>query len=224
MNLQSSSTPQMSAWIVSPDPHQRHELEDRLAAATGVDTTVRSARWDAGLDPILNRQPPALLFLDWEIVREQGIGLVARLKRTAETVALILIGGEEDPTGVFRTVCAGASGYVSRHPSDDELRQCLQEASNSNPPITPRIARLALSLIAPASGPAAPDYGLSCRELDVMGLMVQGLAKKEIAARLGLSVHTADHHLRSIYAKLHVHTRGGAVAKAVSEHLFRSAQ
>ena len=49
--------------------------------------------------------------------------------------------------------------------------------------------------------------------------MIQGLVKKEIADRMHLSYHTVDNHLRSIYTKLQVHTRSGAVAKALSEHL-----
>jgi DNA-binding CsgD family transcriptional regulator len=71
---------------------------------------------------------------------------------------------------------------------------------------------------------AAPgqDYGLTDRERQVLELMVQGLVKKEIALRMSLSYHTVDNHLRSIYSKLQVHTRGGAVAKAVSEKLVQS--
>jgi DNA-binding CsgD family transcriptional regulator len=49
--------------------------------------------------------------------------------------------------------------------------------------------------------------------------MVEGLAMKEIAGRLGVSYHTVDSHVRNVYEKLHVHTRGGAVAKALRERL-----
>jgi DNA-binding CsgD family transcriptional regulator len=58
------------------------------------------------------------------------------------------------------------------------------------------------------------DYGLTPREQEALESMVKGLTKKEIAARLALSIHTVDTHLRNIYRKLHVHTRSGAVAKA----------
>jgi DNA-binding CsgD family transcriptional regulator len=64
------------------------------------------------------------------------------------------------------------------------------------------------------------DYGLTSRERNILELMTQGLIKKEIADQLSLSYHTVDTHLRNIYAKLHVHTRSGAVAKALKERLF----
>jgi DNA-binding CsgD family transcriptional regulator len=69
---------------------------------------------------------------------------------------------------------------------------------------------------------AAPsqDYGLTPREQKILELMTQGLIKKEIADQLSLSYHTVDTHLRNIYTKLHVHTRTGAVAKALRERLF----
>jgi DNA-binding CsgD family transcriptional regulator len=64
------------------------------------------------------------------------------------------------------------------------------------------------------------DYGLSAREKEVVELMSKDLIKKEIAERLGLSYHTVNNHLRSIYEKLQVHTRSGAVAKALGEELL----
>ena len=85
--------------------------------------------------------------------------------------------------------------------------------------MNPRVARLVLNMFSRLASPPKGDYGLSTREKEILELMVQGLIKKEIADRLDLSYHTVDNHLRSIYTKLHVHTRGGAVAKALKEHL-----
>jgi DNA-binding CsgD family transcriptional regulator len=67
--------------------------------------------------------------------------------------------------------------------------------------------------------PTTRDYGLTDRERAVLELMVRGMIMKEIATQLKLSVHTIDTHIRNIYDKLHVHTRSGAVAKAVKEKL-----
>ena len=86
--------------------------------------------------------------------------------------------------------------------------------------MNPRVAKLVLNMFAKMGAPQKAEYGLSEREREVLELMVKGLIKKEIADHLGLSYHTVDNHLRSVYTKLHVHTRTGAVAKAIGERLF----
>ena len=63
------------------------------------------------------------------------------------------------------------------------------------------------------------DYGLSPREKEVLQQMAEGLVTKQIATALDVSVHTVTNHIRSIYAKLHVNTNTGAVAKAIREGL-----
>ena len=67
---------------------------------------------------------------------------------------------------------------------------------------------------------AGMAYGLTVREQKILELMTRGLIKKEVADKLSLSYHTVDTHLRNIYTKLHVHSRTGAVAKALKERLF----
>ena len=87
-------------------------------------------------------------------------------------------------------------------------------------PMTPRGARLVLETFDRQNAVQRSNYGLSARETEVLELMTKDLIKKEIAERLGLSYHTVNNHLRSIYDKLHVHTRSGAVAKALGEELL----
>ncbi len=84
--------------------------------------------------------------------------------------------------------------------------------------MNPRIARRVLTMFANLA-PRRADYGLSDREKEILQLVVSGMIKKEIASRLGLSVHTVDTYLRRIYEKLEVGTRTGAVAKALREKI-----
>jgi len=85
--------------------------------------------------------------------------------------------------------------------------------------MAPKVARSVLDMFSRLAVPSH-DYGLTAREQRILELMTQGLIKKEIADQLSLSYHTVDTHLRNIYTKLHVHTRTGAVAKALKERLF----
>jgi len=85
--------------------------------------------------------------------------------------------------------------------------------------MTPRVAGSVLQMFSKMAQPKQ-DYGLTEREQKILELMTEGLIKKEIADKLSLSYHTVDTHLRNIYTKLHVHSRTGAVAKALKERLF----
>ena len=81
-----------------------------------------------------------------------------------------------------------------------------------------QIAHRVLEIFQRWSAPSM-EYGLTEREREVLRLLVEGLGQKQIAARLALSQHTVNSHIRNIYAKLHVHTRTTAVAKALNERL-----
>jgi DNA-binding CsgD family transcriptional regulator len=64
-----------------------------------------------------------------------------------------------------------------------------------------------------------PDYGLTPRETDILQLLVEGATIKSAAAQLGIGYYTADEYIRKVYEKLQVHSRGGAIAKALNENL-----
>ncbi|MDB6039855.1 MAG: response regulator receiver, partial [Verrucomicrobiales bacterium] len=104
--------------------------------------------------------------------------------------------------------------------NEEAITTAVHEVLNGGAPMNPRVARLVLNAFASRKIPPKQEYGLSVREIEVLELMVKGMIKKEIADRLNLSYHTVDNHLRSIYTKLHVHTRGGAIAKALAEHIL----
>ena len=85
--------------------------------------------------------------------------------------------------------------------------------------MTPRIARRVLAMFSQFAPRAGHAPGLTPRERQIVEGMADGLTNKELAARLGLSIHTTDSYTRSIYEKLNVNTRGGAVAKAMRDRL-----
>ncbi len=84
--------------------------------------------------------------------------------------------------------------------------------------MTPRVARRVLAMFSRLV-PVQKDYGIAPRERELLELMVEGMTNKEIAHKLGLSVHTISAYIRNIYDKLQVNTRSGAVGKALKERL-----
>lgn len=145
----------------------------------------------------------------------QGIGLI---KEAVPAVQILVLTVFEDDEKIFRAVCAGASGYLLKSASMLEITEAVAEVRRGGSPMTPRVARRVLDMFSKLA-PARNDYSLGPREREVLELYVKGLTNKEIANKLSLSVHTIDSYNKSLYEKLHVNTRSGAVAKALKERL-----
>ncbi len=161
---------------------------------------------------------PDLVLLDIGLPGMSGLDGIPLLKQRAPAAQVLVLTVFDDEAKVFRAICAGADGYLLKGSNFDGIREALLETRAGGAPMNGRIARMVLRQFAQQT-PPQPDYGLTAREREILEAMVRGLTKKEIAAELGISVHTADFHLRHIYEKLQVNTRTGAVAKAVRERL-----
>ena len=117
-----------------------------------------------------------------------------------------------------KNVSVGFDAPASIEGIIDAIRQVQRGAA----PINAYIAKKMLGLFERLAPPRAPseDYKLTRREKEILELLVQGFTMRQIAERLHVSYHTVDNHIRNIYDKLHVHSRSGAVAKAIKERLL----
>lgn len=216
-----ASAAKARVWLIEDHADSRRVLMRVLNRTALMECPCAFSTCEEALEALRTQPPPDVILLDVGLPGMSGIEGIPRLKELSPRTHIIMLTVFDDPEKVFNAICAGASGYLLKSSDEDAIATAVNEVLKGGAPMNPRIARLVLDAFAARVRPAR-DYGLSERERQVLELMVQGLVKKEIADRLGLSYHTVDNHLRNIYAKLHVNTRGGAVAKALSEHLVRS--
>jgi len=209
-------------WLIEDHADSRRVLARVLNRASTVQCPCAFASCEDALAALQTNPRPDVILLDIGLPGMSGIEGIRHIKARSPATHVIMLTVFDDQEKVFNAICAGASGYLLKTADEDAVAVAIQEVLEGGAPITPRIARLVLNMFASQSVPPAQNYGLSDREREVLELMVQGYIKKEVADRLHLSYHTVDNHFRSIYTKLLVHTRGGAVAKAVSEHLVTS--
>jgi DNA-binding NarL/FixJ family response regulator len=156
--------------------------------------------------------------LDVGLPGMNGLELLAKVREISPDTRVVILTAFEDEEKIFRAICSGASGYLLKTATADQITGAIAEAVAGGAPMTPSIAKRVLEMFS-RMAPAKTDYGLSDREKMVLEKMVNGLTKKEIAAVLDMNFHTVDAALRSIYSKLEVNTRTGAVAKALKEKL-----
>jgi DNA-binding NarL/FixJ family response regulator len=168
---------------------------------------------------VIDEIQPEVVLMDIGLPGMSGIDATAIVKREHPRTEIIMLSIFEDDDNVFRAICAGASGYVTKPVMPQQLLEAVEHAFSGGTPMSPHIARKVLNLFKQHVPPPKADHNLTPRELEVLQLAVQGDDYKQIAEKLFVSFFTVRAHIRNIYDKLHVHSKSQAVAKALKERL-----
>lgn len=211
----STAPPLPTVWIV-----EDHDLLRATLAEIIEDSGVGAALGFPSCEAALGEKAPApdAIVLDIGLSGMSGITGIRHFKERFPDTEIVMFTVFDDREKIFEALCAGASGYLLKSESPARIAAAVKEVLEGGSPMTPEIARLVVARFSQLQ-PAGSEVRLSEREEEVLRCLVDGLAKKEIADRLDLSVHTVDNYVRRIYRKLHVNTLGGAVAKALREGL-----
>jgi DNA-binding NarL/FixJ family response regulator len=205
-------------WLIEDNAPFRRTVQRVVSKLPNIETVRGFSTFEEALVALTKATAPDIVLLDVGLPGMTGIEGIAPLKAAAPDVQILILTSFEDDDRIFRAICAGASGYLLKTSTTAEIATAVAEVQRGGSPMTPRIARRVLEMFAKANPPKR-DYRLSPREQEILQLLVQGKTVKEAAADLGISFHTADEYIRSVYTKLQVHTRSGAVAKAIKEGL-----
>lgn len=211
--------PAISIWLIEDNHTFRNTVARVLSQVDGMNCSEHFANAEDALDALMGGAVPDVILLDVELPGQSGIEAIRRIKSISPSTRVVMLTVFDDHDKVFKAVCAGASGYLLKTSAVEEIVDSIHQALSGGAPMTPRVAKSVLDMFAAMSRPKQ-DYGLTAREEAILKLMTEGFIKKQIADRLSVSYHTVDTHLRNIYTKMHVHSRTGAVAKAIKEQLF----
>lgn len=208
-------------WIVEDNAAYRDALALVFRKTEDITCPLQFDCVEDTLAAFKTQEAPDAILLDVDLPGMDGITAITHFKACAPACCIVMLTVFEDHTKVYRAICAGASGYLTKTSTSAQVVDAVRAAAEGGAPLSPVVARAVLGRFVELSQkPGSDNEPLSEREREVLELMAQGLIKKEIASKLGLSPHTANSHLRNIYAKLHVNTRGAAVAKAIRQNLI----
>ena len=198
--------------IVDDEADLREHIAGYLAAAGDIRCVSAYASAEEALEHLPQDKPDVVL-MDINLGGMDGIECVRRLKVVMPAAQVVMLTVFEDTEKIFRALVAGASGYLLKRLSPKKLLEAIVEVRAGGSPMSASIARKVVQSFhsAPARGDEAMD--LSQRERSVLDGLAEGLAYKQIADQLGVSIHTVRNYIRRIYEKLHVQTRTEAVAK-----------
>jgi DNA-binding NarL/FixJ family response regulator len=171
---------------------------------------------------LVEQAVPDVLVVDLGLPDGNGADLIRRaVKRRPDCDALVLTVFGDDQH-VIDAIEAGATGYLLKDSPVGELARCIRELRAGGAPISPSIARRLLARMrAPAEKPAAQVSPLTEREAEILRLVAKGLSFAEVGGALEISAHTVVAHVKKIYRKLSVHSRGEAVFEATQLGLLK---
>jgi DNA-binding NarL/FixJ family response regulator len=171
--------------------------------------------------PAMTGQQGDIVLMDLGLPGMSGLEGIRRLKQTYPELNVVALTVYEDDDRIFNALCAGASGYLLKKMPPARLLECLQEVMTGGAPMSPEVASRVISLFRDIRPPAQAAHPLTPHEVRLLGLLAEGHSYKTAAAVLGSSVHTVGFHVKHIYAKLQVHSKSEAVAKALRDRIVR---
>jgi DNA-binding NarL/FixJ family response regulator len=210
---------EIGLWIIEDDLMFRKGIKELIDGTEGMKCEGAFGNCEDALKVLQKEGAPQIVLVDIGLPGMSGIDGILKMKTLSPSTEYVVLTIHEDHRNVFEAICAGASGYLVKSLPPEEIIAKIQEVVEGGVPMSPVIARQVLTMLSDKGKPAN-TYHLTERETDVLNLMVEGLTRKEIAERLFISPSTVLTHCRNIHSKLHVHSRGGAVAKALKERLL----
>ncbi len=209
----------IDVWLVEDNESFRSSIVELINETDSMKCGRAVSSCEEAISFLERDEVPEVVLMDIGLPGMSGVEGVSRVKSLSPSTDVMMLTVYDDDENVFRAICAGASGYLLKNAPSEAILGAIREVLNGGAPMNAAIARRVLEMFAKFSAPKA-EYGLTPREKEILQLLVGGFAMKQIAAKLFVSYYTIDTHLKNIYTKLQVHSRSGAVAKALKENLL----
>ena len=195
-----------------------------LESEDGLEVVAEAEDGDEAIEKAAECAPDVVL-MDVRMPKMSGIAAARAVADVVPTAKILMLTVSDEEEDLFEAVRAGASGYLLKEISIEEVADAIRAVVEGQSLISPSMASKLLAEFNALAKRAEeksniPPPKLTDRELDVLKLVAQGMSNKEIADDLFISENTVKNHVRNILEKLHLHSRMEAVVYAVREKLL----
>ena len=166
---------------------------------------------------------PDVILLDVRMPRRTGVEACRGIKEAVPSAKIIMLTVSDEEADLYESVKNGASGYLLKDSSIEEVAQAIRVVNEGQSLISPSMAVKLIDEFKQMSKPEreqGPALRLTERELEVLRLVAKGLNNREVAKELFISENTVKNHVRNILEKLQLHSRMEAVMYAMREKLL----
>jgi DNA-binding NarL/FixJ family response regulator len=204
--------PPIKVAIVDDDEALRASLATLIRRAPALRLAGDYPDAETALREIPNR-PPDVVLMDINLPGMKGVECVRQLKSILPKAQFLMLTVYEDSDSLFNSLKAGASGYLLKRTASARLIEAIQDVHAGGSPMTPQLARRVVQFFSRPSGDNSSVSRLAPGEREFLEQLAKGYAYKEIADRMSISIDTVRSYVRTVYEKLHVHSRTEAVVK-----------
>jgi DNA-binding NarL/FixJ family response regulator len=166
---------------------------------------------------------PDVILMDVRMPKRSGIEACIAIKEVTPSVSIIMLTVSDEEADLYDAIRNGASGYLLKSSSIDEVAQAVRVVAEGQSLISPSMAMKLIdefTKISRSEQQQVVPTELTKREIEVLKLVAQGLNNREIGRRLFISENTVKNHVRNILEKLHLHSRMDAAMYALRKKLF----
>jgi len=206
--------PKIKVYIVEDDPDIRSAFSLIIDQSTKFKVIGAFESFEESLKGFA-AEIPDVVMMDIQLPGISGIEATRIVREKYPTVEVVIVTVFEDDEMVFEALKAGASGYITKGSNYLELINALEEIVKGGAPMSSRIARMVIH-----NYHVNLNSPLTKRERQILQMVAGGKTYTMIGEELNISKETSKTHIRNIYAKLHVHSKSGAIAKANADRLI----
>jgi len=204
--------------IIEDDEGIRNAIQQFLGRQDGLSCDVGVDSVEQFFFAIKTASVPDVILMDIGLPGMSGIDAIRIVKESHPETDIIMFTVYDDAEKIFDALRAGASGYLTKDTPLEEIKDAVKILHSGGAPMAPQIARKVITYFNPPKK-VAHVSPLSLREQEIVVALVDGLSYKMIADRLFISIDTVRFHIRSIYKKLHVHSKSEVVARSLRRQI-----
>lgn len=201
-----------SIALVEDDLLLRDQLIKILNDASDLEVLLAVSSGEEALEKIPAHSPDVIL-LDINLPGKSGIECIRELKKKCPSTEIIMLTAYEEEDNIFNALREGASGYLLKTSSPEELFDAIRDVYSGGAPFSSHIARKVAQYFRQDREVVEENESLSPREREVLSLLSSGYIYKEVADQLNITVETVRTYVKRICAKLHVRSKVEAILK-----------